>query len=370
MSELRYHPFLDQWVITATHRQDRTFHPPADYCPLCPTKEGGFPTEVPRDSYDIVVFENKFPSLKLDPPEPDVPGNDVTPVRPSHGVCEVVCYSQVHTGTFATMPYLQARKLTRVWKDRYVDIGDREGIEYVFIFENKGKEIGVTLSHPHGQIYAYPFIPPTLKIELENERRHQRETGRPLMEAWLAMELGGEYAREHRRKIVNQADLGIPRDEEREDRPRREMPWDKLPADGEEGKRVVWQNDTFVAIVPFFARYPYEVYVAPKPHLRSLRDMDEAALDDLAEALQVVTRKYDKLFGFSMPYIMAMHQEPTTPGFDFTWFHVEFYPPYRTANKLKYLAGSEAGAGAFINDTLPEVTAKTLREIEIDPVRG
>ncbi len=181
MSELRYHPFLDQWVITATHRQDRTFLPPDDYCPLCPTQLGGFPTEVPRDHYDIAVFENKFPSLSPHPPHPEVAGTSLTPVRPSAGVCEVVCYSQVHNSSFATMPYSQARKLTRVWKDRYIDLSAREDVEYDFIFENKGKEIGVTLAHPHGQIYAYPFIPPTPKIELGVERSHFERIGRPLM---------------------------------------------------------------------------------------------------------------------------------------------------------------------------------------------
>jgi UDPglucose--hexose-1-phosphate uridylyltransferase len=319
MSELRYHPFLDQWVITATHRQDRTFLPPDDYCPLCPTKPGGFPTEVPMPSYDIVVFENKFPSLRADPPQPEVAGSALTPVEPSYGVCEVVCYTDQHDLTFATLPFSQIRKLVRVWRERYIELSKRKDVDYVFIFENKGKEIGVTLSHPHGQIYAYPFIPATVAIELASEKRHFERTGRPLMQDWLA----------------------------------------------EEGEtRVVWQNESFIALVPFFARYPYELYVTSKRHIRSLAEMSPAEMDDLAEVLLVVTRKYDLLFGFSLPYIMSMHQEPAVPGYEFNWFHIEFYPPYRTANKLKYLAGSEAGAGAFINDTLPEVTAKTLRELD------
>ncbi|HTQ11980.1 MAG TPA: galactose-1-phosphate uridylyltransferase [Fimbriimonadaceae bacterium] len=331
MSELRYHPFLDQWVITATQRQDRTFLPPDDYCPLCPTKPGGFPTEVPYPDYDIVVFENKFPSLRREPPASAVEGTDLLPVRPSHGVCEVVSYSDQHDATFATMPYSQIRKLTRVWRDRYMSLGALDFVEYVFIFENKGKEIGVTLSHPHGQIYAYPFIPPTLKIELASEKRHLDRTGRLLMEDWLAFESSaGEM---------------------------------------EKGDRIVWQNGSFVAIVPFFARYPYEVYVTSKRHIRSIAVMTPEEMDDLAEILLVVTRKYDLLFGFSLPYMMVMHQEPAVPGYDFNWFHVEFYPPYRTAKKLKYLAGSEAGAAAFINDTLPEETAKTLRNLETGGVR-
>ncbi|HXH61648.1 MAG TPA: galactose-1-phosphate uridylyltransferase [Fimbriimonadaceae bacterium] len=320
MSELRYHPFLDQWVITATHRQDRTFHPPEGYCPLCPTKPGGFPTEIPYDDYDIAVFENKFPSLLAGPPEPSVAGTELTPVRPSSGVCEVVCYSSNHDATFATLPLSQIKKLARVWKDRYNDLSEREGIEYVFIFENKGKEIGVTLSHPHGQIYAYPFVPPVVRTELRIEREHFNQHERPLMV-------------------------------------------DVLEDERADGRRIVWENERFVCFVPFFARYPYEVLVTSNNHIPNIGAMNDAEMDDLAEALHTVARKYDALFGFSMPYVMAMHQEPAIKGYDFAWFHVEFYPPYRTADKLKYLAGSEAGAGAFINDTLPEESAARLREV-------
>ena len=172
MSELRFHPFLGQWVITATHRQERTFFPPDDYCPLCPTKPGGFPTEVPLAEYDIVVFENKFPSLATPASQPAVEGSELMPVRPSGGVCEVVCYTSDHSATFADLPAEQVRKLARVWRDRFVDLANRPGVEYVMIFENKGREIGVTLSHPHGQIYAYPFVPPVVAQRVEREQRH------------------------------------------------------------------------------------------------------------------------------------------------------------------------------------------------------
>lgn len=317
MSELRFHPFLGQWVITATHRQDRTFLPPDDFCPLCPTRPRAEPTEIPFDTYDIVVFENRFPSLATPAPEPSVEGGPLTPVLPSSGVCEVVCYSEDHFATFATLPRVQVRKLTRVWRERYLELAAREEVDYVFIFENKGKEIGVTLTHPHGQIYAYPFIPPVPARELERERQHQHDTGHTLFESWLATELGGP--------------------------------------------RVVDANDLFVSVVPFFARFPYELWVVPTEPIRHLGELDARGLDLLADALHRVSQAYDRLFGFSLPYIMAMHQEPATPGYGFTRLHVEFTPPHREANKLKYLAGSEAGAGAFINDTLPEASAERLR---------
>ncbi|MFY9235468.1 MAG: hypothetical protein WAO58_13530 [Fimbriimonadaceae bacterium] len=353
MSELRYHPFLGTWVMTATHRQDRTFHPPPGYCPLCPTQPGGFPTEIPFESYDIAVFENKFPSLSQSPPEPAIEGTPLMPVRPSQGVCEVVCYTDDHNATFAGLPLEQVRKLTRVWQERYTELAARDDVEYVFIFENKGAEIGVTLSHPHGQIYAYPFIPAVLQTELANERAHLDSTSRNLWDDWLGMELS----------LNEGAGWFVPAaQEDRSAGPSRTA----SSGSSSLGKRVVAQNPTFAAIVPFFARYPYEVWVAPFRHIRSLKEMSQAELDDLAAILLDVARRYDKLFGFSLPYIMSMHQEPAVPGYEFTRFHVEFYPPHRTADKLKYLAGSEAGAGAFINDTLPEETAAQLRTLSVD----
>jgi UDPglucose--hexose-1-phosphate uridylyltransferase len=272
--------------------------------------------------YDIVVFENKFPALSSDPPEPEVESTILLPVRPSQGVCEVVCYSPDHNATFATLPLDQIRKLTRVWQERFAELSSRLDVEYVFIFENKGREIGVTLAHPHGQIYGYPFIPPTAAIQVESERVYFEEHGRPLMADWLAHEIADE-------------------------------------------KRIVWQSDTFALIVPFFARYPYEIWVVPLEPVGDLVGLSPAGLDGLAEALHVAARKLDALFGFSMPYVMAMKQRPAMPGFEFTGFHVEFYPPFRTADKLKYLAGSEAAMGAFINDTLPEVTAERLRSLAV-----
>lgn len=326
MSELRYHPFLDQWVITATHRQERTFLPPPDYCPLCPTRPGGFPTEIPEPDYDIAVFENKFPSLRSPAPEPAVAGMELTPVRPSDGICEVVCYTSRHDASLADLPYSRVRRLTRVWRERYRELSARPEVEYVFIFENKGAVVGVTLHHPHGQIYAYPFIPPVPRQELAAEARHVAAFGRPLMAAVIEQER-------------------------------------------ESGARLVWESDGWIAWVPFFARYPYEVWLAPVEQRRSLAAMSPTDLDGLAEGLLVIARTYDRLFGFSLPYVMFMHQEPAVAGYEFAWFHVEFQPPHRTADKLKFLAGSEAGAGAFINDTLPEQTAARLREVLVRDVR-
>ncbi len=319
MSELRWNPLLGEWTITATHRQERTFLPPADYCPLCPTQPGAFETEIPAPAFDIVVFENRFPSLQAAPPPPAVEGSALYPVRPAHGICEVVVYTDRHTTTLAEESVERIRRLILVWCDRFAELGAREEVAYVYIFENKGEAIGVTLHHPHGQIYAYPFIPPRVARQLAQAEQHWARTGRDL--------------------------LG-----------------DILAAEQDDGRRIVCENEAFVVFVPFFARYPYETLLVPKRQVTAIVDFDARERQRLAEILKTLLVGYDRLFGFSLPYIMALHQRPTD-GQDYPYvrFYIEFLPPHRTAAKLKYLAGSESGAGAFINDTIPEETAPRLR---------
>ncbi|WP_058865998.1 galactose-1-phosphate uridylyltransferase [Chloracidobacterium thermophilum] len=319
MSELRWNPLLGEWTITATHRQERTFLPPADYCPLCPTQPGAFETEIPAPAFDIVVFENRFPSLQAVPPPPAVEGSALYPVRPAQGICEVVVYTDRHTTTLAEESVERIRRLILVWCDRFAELGAREEVAYVYIFENKGEAIGVTLHHPHGQIYAYPFIPPRVARQLAQSRQHWTRTGRDLLGDILAVEQ-------------------------------------------DDGRRIVCENEAFVVFVPFFARYPYETLLVPKRPVAAIVDFDAHERHQLAAILKTLLVGYDRLFGFSLPYIMALHQRPTD-GQDYPYvrFYIEFLPPHRTAAKLKYLAGSESGAGAFINDTIPEETAPRLR---------
>lgn len=326
MSERRWNPVLREWVITATHRQDRTFLPPAGYCPLCPTKPGSFPTEVPEPSYEIVVFENKFPSMSRRPPEPDVGPTELCTVAPANGTCEVVLYSSDHAGTLTDMPLSRITQLVHVWKDRYLDLGSRDEIEYVFIFENKGEEIGVTIHHPHGQIYAFPFIPPRIQRMLDSENVFAQQKDDACLHCQIV------------------------RDELKDE------------------TRIVTENNSFVAFVPFYARYPYEMHIYSKEHLPSLAEFSDEDLHSLAEILQIVLCKYDNLWGISMPYMMTIYQNPTNgeeyPG---SHFRIEFYPPRRTKEKLKYLAGCESGAGTFVNDTLPEDKAAELRKCSAEP---
>ena len=322
MNELRWNPTAKEWIAYATHRQDRTFLPPEDYCPLCPTKsEDDFPTEVPRPSYEIVVFENKFPSLVLEPPEPEEAGSKLTPVAPGQGVCEVVLYTDDHSATLAALDEQRIRNLIDVWIDRYEELGAQDFVDYVFIFENKGEVIGVTLHHPHGQIYAYPFIPPRAAKELGAAHEYREEKGRCLH-------------------------------------------CDLLAQEHEDGRRVLVKGDHFTAFIPFYARFPYEAHVYAQRCAPSVADLDNEERQDLARVLKRLLVGYDNLFDFSLPYMMVMHQAPTD-GKDYegvAHFHIEFYPPNRTAEKLKYLAGSETGAGVFVMDVEPEDSAGELRQ--------
>lgn len=334
MSQLRWDPTLSEWVIYAPSRQDRTFLPPATWCPLCPTRDEQFPTEVPFSSYDIVVFENRFPSLSRRAPAtddddiPTLPEADATsretvmPARPGYGVCEVVLYTDQHTLTLAQLDEERIRRLIEVWADRYTELGALPDVQYVFIFENKGEVIGVTLQHPHGQIYAYPFIPPRPARELAAART---------------------YAATHGGSCLHCAILSRERADER---------------------RIVVDGDHFTAFVPFYAHYPYEVHIYANRCVSSIAQLDEEEQRDLARVLKRVVSAYDALWGFSLPYVMGIHQAPTD-GEDYAGIghlHFEFYPPHRTPEKLKYLAGSESGAGSFIVDVLPEAAASALAE--------
>lgn len=210
-----------------------------------------------------------------------------------------------------------------VWKERFIDTSRDKRIKFIYIFENKGKEIGVTLTHPHGQIYAFPYIPPIPSKEIRRAKKHYKKNGRCLF-------------------------------------------CDILSSEFEASTRIIEARDNFVAFLPFYARYPYEVHIYSKKHLTSISEFDEDICMDLAYILKNTTQRYDRLFGFSFPYMMVMHQLPKN-GINSIYyhFHIEFYPPYRTKDRLKYLASVESGAGTFINDSLPEEKAEELRGVKI-----
>jgi len=325
--ELRWHPLRAEWVIVSAHRQGRTYHPDAAANPLAPTLDPRRPTELPQGPWDMAVFENRFPSLVAwdDPAAPLPQDGDAWPPRaPARGVCEVVVYAQEADTSLGALPLDRIELLFEVWADRTRELGERHFIEYVMPFENRGLEVGATLAHPHGQIYAYGFLPPVVAAELAQQALHLEVTGHGL--------------------------IGKVMDNERAD-----------------GRRMLFDDGTSVAFVPGFARYPYEVWIGPREPLRRADDVDAPTRASLARALKTVLLRYDGLWGRPFPYVMVLHQAPTDgrPHPE-AHFHLEFYPPLRAPDRLKYVAGAELGAGTFTNDSLPETRAAELRAVAIE----
>jgi UDPglucose--hexose-1-phosphate uridylyltransferase len=311
-SEIRRDELLGDSVAIASHRQGRTYHPPADECPLCPS-EGDRLSEIPDSSYDVVVFENRFPSLAGD-----------------SGRCEVVCFTSDHNASFASLSEPQARLVLDAWTDRTSELSHLPSVEQVFCFENRGAEIGVTLQHPHGQIYAYPFTTPRTALMLRQVAAHKEATGgENLFDAVVERERAGE--------------------------------------------RVVLEGEHWVAFVPYAAHWPYEVHLYPKRRVPDLLGLDEAARAEFPRVYLELLRRFDRIFGENeppTPYIAAWHQAPFGPLDDFDGvtrddfaLHLELFTIRRTSGKLKFLAGSESGMNVFINDVPPERAAERLREV-------
>ncbi|WP_245578008.1 galactose-1-phosphate uridylyltransferase [Alicyclobacillus herbarius] len=313
LAELRYNPLLGDWTMVASNRQKRP-NMPKDYCPFCPGSG-----KVP-DTYDVLIYDNDFPALSPNPPQPDDVATPLYRVAEAYGKCEVVLYSPEHTTTLPQLPVAHIRKLVDLWADRYSALGSDPRHQYVLIFENRGPEVGVTMPHPHGQIYAYPYVPQKIRVELESCRNHHGATGHCLI-----------------CDITNE-ELRIER-------------------------RIVAENDSFVAYIPFFTDYPYGVFIASRRHKSAITDFDDTERDDLADILKSVTAGMDALFDREFPYMMVLHQRPVhalETGV-YYHFHIEFYPPLRDRDKIKYLASSETGAWAPCNPTAVEETAPRLR---------
>jgi UDPglucose--hexose-1-phosphate uridylyltransferase len=325
-SEIRWDPLLDQWVVIASHRQGRTFLPPPDECPLDPSRDGRH-TEIPADDYEVAVFENRFPSLETgallgpDPDEPADSAGDRDPLftrRPGVGRCEVVCFTSDHSAAFSSLPPERVDTVFDAWVDRTLALNAIPGVEQVFVFENRGEEIGVTLSHPHGQIYAYPFVPPRMRRQLDSARRYRERTGDCLHCALLAAE--------HRART-----------------------------------RIVTEDDLVTVLVPHAARWPYEAHAYVRRHVPDLPALTDEERARLARAYLDLLQRFDRLFPTPTPYIAAWMQAPARADRDVAHLHVEVFSIRRAAGKLKYLAGSESGAEVWINDVSPEGAAAALR---------
>jgi UDPglucose--hexose-1-phosphate uridylyltransferase len=335
-SALRWDPLLGEWVIIAAQRQERTFLPPPDQCPLDPSAPGRL-TEIPADSYDVVVFENRFPSLRgagagagnaADPASDGTETADgtraagrISPQQPAFGRCEVVCFTSDHDASFASLTPRRVRTVVEAWADRTAALSGIEGIEQVYCFENRGEEIGVTLHHPHGQIYAFPFVTPRTRQMLAQARAHAARAGSNLFDDMVAAERAART-------------------------------------------RIVASNADWIAFVPPAARWPYEVLIFPARRVPDLAAVDEAARDSFGDLYLDVLRRFDSLFGTPAPYIAAWHQAPVTDEAARREFglHLQVLTVRRAPGKLKYLAGTESGMGVWVNDIVPEIAARRLRE--------
>ncbi len=333
--EMRRDPLTGEWVPMATHRMDRTHLPAADACPLCPARGTGTGSgyadgEIPATDYDVVAFENRFPALLAVPGVADEPwhvdGEPLWPARPATGRCEVVCFSADHTASFADLTPHRVRTVVEAWADRTAVLGALPGVQQVYCFENRGPEIGVTLPHPHGQVYAFGYVTPRTQAMLREAAAYRERTGRRLLQ-------------------------------------------DVVDAERRAGTRVVLESAHWVAYVPAAARWPVEVHLAPLRDVPDLPALDDAERADLAMTYLELLRRLDRFFvdadgaPVPLPYVSGWHQALPGEGRDLGRLHLQLFSVRRAATKLKHLAGVESGQGAWISDTTPERVAARLREV-------
>lgn len=312
-SELRWHPLLEEWVAVAAQRQGRP-QLPEDWCPFCPGS-GRVP-----DDYDVYLYPNDFPAFSFENP-PFSPDSGLLQTTGARGACDVVLYSSNHRLLPSQLGVEQWVKVIDLWTRRSVELFANPDIQYVSVFENAGVAIGVTMPHPHGQIYGFPFIPPLVRKELDSAALHYTRQSECLYCRILAAEL-------------------------------------------EDGRRLVASNRSFVAFLPFFGRFPSEMQICPRRHLDGLDQLTPAERRDLAALLEIVRQKYDNLYAFPMPLMMLVRQRPAGGQHPYFHFHLDFLPIQRSATKLKYLAAVESGHGTFLNDTRAEDQAELLRQAE------
>lgn len=313
MAELRWHPLIEDWVMIASHRQNRP-QMPKDWCPFCPGSG-----KVP-DRFDVYEYDNDFPALSQNPPEPDDVATDFFKVKPAYGKCEVILYSPEHTVTLPELPVEHIGKLVDLWVERFKAISADEKIKYVFIFENRGEAVGVTMPHPHGQIYGYSVVPKKIQLELNSSKKYHDEKGKCLF-------------------------------------------CDMLKNEQDAKDRIIFETEHFSVFLPFFCEYPYGVYIMSKRHLSNITEFTDEEKADFAKVLRETSGMLDSLFDMKFPYMMCMHNAPVNgeDTSDYYHFHVEFFPPMRSADKIKFNASSETGCWAHCNPTAPEAKAVELR---------
>lgn len=319
-ASIRVDPLTGESVAIAAHRNNRTFLPPADEDPLAPAGVGSVPGEIPEETYDVVVFENRFPSLQgpLETLRNEPLFKETTP----GGRCEVISFTSDQYGSFGTLPYQRARTVIEAWVNRTRELSAKEGVVQVFPFENRGEEIGVTLPHPHGQIYAYPYLPAHTAALARQADRWAQETGGDLLA-------------------------------------------DVLAAEQEEGERIILETESFVAYVPYAAKWPVELMVVPRRAVRNFTEFTETEKDELTSLYLDLLHRLDSFFEGveKLPYISAWHQVPLAGGENISRMYLHVFSLLRAPGKMKYLAGSESAMAAWISDTTPERIATRFREL-------
>lgn len=313
MAELRWHPLTKDWVMIASSRQNRP-QMPKDWCPFCPGSG-----KVP-DEFEVYKYDNDFPALSQNPPTPDDVANDFFKTAECYGKCEVILYSSGHTVTIPELTDSHVTKLVNLWCERFEAMQADEKIKYCFIFENRGDVVGVTMPHPHGQIYGYPFVPKKIELETASAKEYYETMGKCIF-------------------------------------------CDMLDNEKADGRRIIFQNEHFTVFLPFFTEYPYGVYIISNRHVNYITELTQTEKEALAVTIKHTVGMLDSLFDYHFPYMMCMHNAPVNSG-DFSkdfHFHIEFFPPMRSADKIKFNASSETGAWAHCNPTCPEETSKELR---------
>ena len=330
--EQRYHPLRQEWIIVAGHRQHRPWEGAVEVsvdvslpayepnCYLCPGNErvGGIRNPKYRGTF---VFDNDHPCVSSQAPADLISPTGIYRSRAAEGVSRVICYSPRHDLAPAELTLAELENVAGEWQQQYTELGNQPGINHVLIFENRGDVVGVSNPHPHGQLYATNFVFKTIETEAKASTSHFQETGRPLFQ-------------------------------------------DILDAEFQDGSRIICENKTAVAFIPYFGRYAYEVFVAPKATHPSVATLLDNELSDFTAILHEVLIRFDNLWQMPFPYVMPLHQAPTDGGdYRHFHFHIEFHPPLRTPNMQKYLAGPEIGGGNFLSDTVPEEKAAELRNV-------
>jgi len=306
--ELRWHPLRREWNVYAPHRQNRTFKPSSADDPLAPSRPGGPETEIPFTDFELAIFENKFTSLHHEAPQPQLITGVESAVAKGH--CDVVVYTPELSGNLFTIGQDKRRLLLAAWNDRYAT-HFANGAKFILPFESRGDAVGVTLHHPHGQIYTFPFVP-----------KVQRDAAAGFKDGYDLVSHMAECRETY--GVTSAGGIDV--------------------------------------ICPPYARFPYETYIVPRRAVKGPWEFTEEEADGFAYLLGDMTRRYDALFGQTTPYMLSLHAAPV--GLEKDWqFSAQFYPLMRAPGRIKYLASVEQSTGTFTVDVMPERAAQELRAL-------